>query len=141
MVYEPVRARGSPGRDGHRVNLKKQFLHNHLRRITVTVPTTVDAGAWLGKRLEGDDVDTDLVRSMLATFAEALMSAQASMQCNAGYGERTDERENSRNGYRMRPWDTRVGTIELAVRSCARVCTRLSSCWSRAGGLNRLWWR
>ena len=43
------------------------------------------------------------------------MSAQASMQCNAAYGERTEERENSRNGYRMRPWDTRVGSIDLAV--------------------------
>jgi len=86
-----------------------------LRRITVTVPTTIDAGAWLGKYLEGDDVDQDLPRVMLAAFAEALMSAQASMQCGAGYNERTDERENSRNGYRMRPWDTRVGTINLAV--------------------------
>ena len=37
------------------------------------------------------------------------------MQCNAAYGERTAERENSRNGYRTRPWDTRVGTIELNV--------------------------
>jgi hypothetical protein len=60
-----------------------------LRRITVTVPTTIDAGAWLGKYLEGDDVDQDLPRVMLAAFAEALMSAQASMQCGAGYNERT----------------------------------------------------
>jgi transposase-like protein len=52
---------------------------------------------------------------MLAAFAEALMSAQASMQCGAAYGERTEERENSRNGYRMRPWDTRVGSVDLAV--------------------------
>ena len=52
---------------------------------------------------------------MLATFAEALMSAQASMQCEAGYNERTEERVNSRNGYRHRPWDTRVGAIDLAV--------------------------
>jgi len=81
----------------------------------VTVPTTIDAGAWLGKYLEGADADTDLPRAMLQSFAEALMSAQASLQCNAGYGERTDERENSRNGYRVRPWDTRVGTIDLAV--------------------------
>jgi len=55
------------------------------------------------------------VGSLLAAFAEALMSAQASMQYNAAYGERTDERENSRNGYRMRPWDTRVGSVDLAV--------------------------
>jgi len=81
----------------------------------VTVIPTLDAGAWLGKYLNGEDADTDLPRAMLAAFAEALMSAQASMQCNAAYGERTDERENSRNGYRMRPWDTRVGTIDLAV--------------------------
>jgi len=81
----------------------------------MTVPTTVDAGAWLGKHLEADDVDQDLPRAMLGAFAEALMSAQASMQCGAGYEERSDERVNSRNGYRHRPWDTRVGTIDLAV--------------------------
>jgi transposase-like protein len=81
----------------------------------VTVPTTIDAAAWLGKYLEAADADTDLPRAMLQSFAEVLMSAQASMQCNAAYGERTGERENSRNGYRVRPWDTRVGTIDLAV--------------------------
>ena len=81
----------------------------------MNVPTTIDAAAWLGKYLEGADGDQDLARAMLAAFAEALMSAQASMQCNAAYGERTDERENSRNGYRMRPWDTRVGSVDLAV--------------------------
>ena len=32
-----------------------------------------------------------------------------------GYGERSDERVNSRNGYRDRRWDTRVGTIDLNV--------------------------
>ena len=81
----------------------------------MNVPTTIDAAAWLGKYLEGADGDQDLARAMLAAFAEALMSAQASMQCNAAYGERTDERENSRNGYRMRPWDTRAGSVDLAV--------------------------
>ena len=50
----------------------------------MTVPTTIDAAAWLGKYLEGADGDTDLARAMLGAFAEALMSAQASMQCNAG---------------------------------------------------------
>jgi len=81
----------------------------------VTVPATIDAGAWLSKYLEGTDGDHDLARAMLAAFAEALMSAQASMQCGAAYGERTEERENSRNGYRMRPWDTRVGSVDLAA--------------------------
>ena len=61
----------------------------------MTVPTTIDAGVWLGKYLEAADADTDLPRAMLQAFAEALMSAQASMQCDAAYGERTDERENT----------------------------------------------
>ena len=86
----------------------------------MNVPTTIDAGAWLGKYLEGADGDTDLARSMLGAFAEAIMSAQASMQCNAAYGERSSERENSRNGYRTRPWDTRLGTIELNVPKLRR---------------------
>jgi len=81
----------------------------------VTVPTTIDAGAWLGKYLEGPDGDTDLARTMLAAFAEVLMSAQASMQCEAAFNERTEDRVSARNGYRHRPWDTRVGTIDLAV--------------------------
>lgn len=81
----------------------------------MTVPTTIDASAWLNNYLTGEDGDTDLARAMLQTFAETLMSAQASMQCDAAYNERSDERTNSRNGYRHRPWDTRVGTIDLAI--------------------------
>ncbi|MHB1445632.1 MAG: IS256 family transposase [Acidimicrobiales bacterium] len=81
----------------------------------MTVPTTIDANAWLSKHLTGEDGDHDLARSMLQAFAETLMSAQASMMCEAGYNERTEERVNSRNGYRSRPWDTRVGSIDLAI--------------------------
>jgi putative transposase len=81
----------------------------------VTVPTTIDAAGWLGKYLAGEDGDTDLARVMLQTFAETMMSAQAQMLCEADYREHSDERVNSRNGYRVRPWDTRVGTIDLAV--------------------------
>ena len=81
----------------------------------MTVPSTIDAAGWLRNFLESPDADTDLARAMLQSFAEALMSAEASAQCQAGYGERTTERVNSRNGYRERRWDTRVGTIELAI--------------------------
>jgi transposase-like protein len=69
----------------------------------------------LSKHLEGDDGDGDLARAMLASFAQVLMSAQASALCGAGYQERSEERVNSRNGYRTREWDTRVGTIDLAI--------------------------
>jgi putative transposase len=81
----------------------------------MTVPSTVDAAAWLRNHLDGEHGDSDLTRAMLQAFAEALMSAEASMQCQAAYGERSEERVNSRNGYRERRWDTRVGTIDLAV--------------------------
>jgi hypothetical protein len=65
----------------------------------------------------------DLLRGMIKVFAEALMSAQADAVCGAEYGTRSAERVNSRNGYRAREWDTRVGTIEVAIpklRSGAR---------------------
>ena len=81
----------------------------------MTVPTMIDASAFADKYLTGDDGDHDLARAMLEAFAEALMSAQASALCEAGYGERTEERVNSRNGYRQRPWDTRVGSIDLSI--------------------------
>ena len=81
----------------------------------MTVPSTLDAAGWLRNHLEDPDGDQDLARSTLQAFAEALMSAEASMQCQAAYGERSDERTNSRNGYRERRWDTRVGTIPLNI--------------------------
>src|SRR2546425_11809074 len=43
------------------------------------------------------------------------MSADADALCGTGYGERSPERVNRRNGYGERDWDTRVGSIELAV--------------------------
>ena len=52
---------------------------------------------------------------MIATFANAMMSAQADQVCGADYGQRSPERTNQRNGYRAREWDTRAGTVELAV--------------------------
>ena len=83
----------------------------------MTVPTTIDAAGWLSEYLEGDDGDGDLARAMLQAFAQTLMllSAQASSMCGAAYGERSEEPTNSRNGYRTRDWDTRVGTIELSI--------------------------
>ncbi len=81
----------------------------------MTVPTTIDAAGFLSNHLEGEDGDTDLARAMLKAFAEVLMTAQAAMSCNAAYNERTDERVNQLNGKRTRRWDTRVGSIDLAV--------------------------
>jgi putative transposase len=68
---------------------------------------------WVRKPLE--ETSPDLLRVMVKDFAEALMSADADAVCGAGWGERSPERVNRRNGYRERDWDTRVGSIELAV--------------------------
>jgi len=73
----------------------------------------MDAVAWLRTHL--DEADPDLLRSMVKAFADQLMAAEASAMCNAGYGEVTASRVNSRNGYRSRDFDTRAGTIELAI--------------------------
>jgi transposase-like protein len=68
----------------------------------------------------------DPTRELLKDVAEALMSAEATSTCGAApppptstcgaeYGARTAERQNRRNGYRERPWDTRAGTIALSI--------------------------
>ena len=77
------------------------------------VKNRVDALEDFRKQLEGADVD--LLREMVKIFAEQLMGADADALCGADYGERSPERTNRRNGDRERPWDTRSGTISLAV--------------------------
>ncbi|MFE5082119.1 IS256 family transposase [Streptomyces mirabilis] len=57
----------------------------------------------------------DLLRAMAKTFADALMSAEADVFCNAEYGQVGDERVNHHNGYRPREWDTRARIVELAI--------------------------
>ena len=57
----------------------------------------------------------DLLREMVKGFAQRMMDAEVETVCGAGYGEVSPERVNSRNGYRMREWDTRAGTVELAI--------------------------
>jgi putative transposase len=57
----------------------------------------------------------DLLREMIRGFAQRMMDAEVENLCGAGYGEVSPQRVNSRNGYRPREWDTRAGTVELAV--------------------------
>ena len=77
------------------------------------VEYTMDVQGWLRKQLE--QASPDLLRAMVKEMAEALMGAETDALCGAPYGERSPERVNRRNGYRERDWDTRVGSIELAV--------------------------
>jgi transposase-like protein len=57
----------------------------------------------------------DVLREMIRGFAQKMMDADVQVACNAGYGEVSPDRVNSRNGYRRREWDTRAGTVELAI--------------------------
>ena len=76
-------------------------------------PNSIDLPALLETHLQ--QAEPDLLRSMLTSFVQALMSAEADAVCGAGYGTRSAERVNRRNGYRVREWDTRAGTVELAI--------------------------
>jgi len=77
------------------------------------VDSNINAMTLLRKQVE--EAGGDLPREMLKAVAERLMSFEADAICNAAYGERSGDRTNRRNGYRERQWDTRVGSIELAV--------------------------
>jgi putative transposase len=96
----------------HRVILARSCPRDSARRSTV-VEHTMDVSSWLRKQLEL--ASPHLLRAMVQEFCEALMGAEADTLCGADYGERSPERVNRRNGYRDRSWDTRVGTIELAI--------------------------
>ena len=75
--------------------------------------TSVDLARRVGDNLE--QASPDLLRAMVQTFAEALMGAEADAICGAPYGRVSEDRVNCRNGYRPRRWDTRAGTMELAI--------------------------
>ena len=74
---------------------------------------SIDVSGWLHEQLS--QASPDLLREMITTFAEALMGAEADSVCGAPFGVRSPERTNTRNGYRARDWDTRAGTIGLAI--------------------------
>ncbi len=76
-------------------------------------PKSIDLSTFVSEHLER--AEPDLLRSMLQAFVEALMGAEADAICGAPYGARSPERTNSRNGYRAREWDTRTGSVELAL--------------------------
>src|SRR3954466_2443230 len=79
----------------------------------MAAPASIDAIEWLRKQIEESALDP--LKTMLVEMVNLLMSAEVDAMCGPGYRERTGERANSRNGYRERPWDTRVGTIGLQI--------------------------
>ena len=79
----------------------------------MTAGPSIDPEQFLHEQLA--QASPDLMRSMLETFINTLLSAQADSVCGAEYGVRSPDRANRRNGYRHRDLDTRVGTVDVAV--------------------------
>ena len=79
----------------------------------MTAPHIVDPHGLLGEALA--EASPDLMRTMLQTIINELLSADADAVAGAEYGRPSPDRSAQRNGYRHRDLDTRVGTIDVAV--------------------------
>jgi transposase-like protein len=86
LKFEEFHAMATPSIDPAR------FLHEHLAAAS-----------------------PDLLRSLLTTFIDTLMSTEADAICGAEFGTSSPDRVNTRNGYRHRDFDTRAGTLDVAI--------------------------
>ena len=64
---------------------------------------------------KGEDPEADFLQEGVRWLIQEVIEAEVSAQVGAGRYERTDERTTQRNGDRTRRWDTRVGTLEVAL--------------------------
>lgn len=79
----------------------------------MTVNPSIDPARLLQEQVA--QASPDLLRELLTLFINTLMSADADAVCGAAYGTQSPDRTNRRNGYRAREFDTRTGTLDLAV--------------------------
>lgn len=73
----------------------------------------MDLSAFVGKLLE--EQDGDVLREGIRVLSQALMESEVAGLIGAERHERSSDRTAYRNGSRTRTWDTRMGTIELAI--------------------------
>ncbi|MGP5655967.1 transposase, partial [Candidatus Corynebacterium faecigallinarum] len=78
-----------------------------------TSPHHIDPSTYLDDLLT--QASPDLMRQMLQSFINQILSTQADQVCGADYATTSEFRTNTRNGYRHRDLDTRVGTVDVAV--------------------------
>jgi transposase-like protein len=64
---------------------------------------------------KGEDPEADVLQEGVRWLVQELMEAEVSAQIGAERYARSAERTTQRNGYRTRSWDTRVGTLDLAI--------------------------
>jgi len=90
--------------------------------------SSIDLSGWLSEQLT--QASPDLLRQLLSTFVEALMGADADAICGAPYGERSEERTNTRNEYRRRVWAPGSARSSWRSRRRAPSPTSRTGCWS-----------
>src|SRR5215210_349049 len=79
----------------------------------MTVNPSIDPARMLQEQL--GQASPDLLRELLQTFVNTLLSAEADVVCGASYRQSSPERVNRRNGYRHRDFDTRAGSLDVAI--------------------------
>lgn len=79
----------------------------------MTAKSSIDPAVFLHEHLS--QASPDLLRKLMQSFVNTLLSADADSVCGASYGARAPERTNQRNGYRHRDLDTRIGTLDVAI--------------------------
>ncbi len=80
-----------------------------MAKVSIALSELVEKGA-----------KDDVVRELLAQVVQRLMDFEIEQRCGAEYGERSDDRSNSRNGYRDRLWETRAGSIDVRIPKLRR---------------------
>lgn len=64
---------------------------------------------------KGEESGEDWLRETVRRLVQEAMEAEVRAQIGAGRYEWAEERTAYRNGYRLRPWDTRLGTLAVSI--------------------------
>ena len=104
----------------------------------MTATNIVDPAGLLGEALS--EASPDLMRSLLQTVINSLLSADADAVVGAEWGRPTAGRTAQRNGYRHRELDTRVGTWAAAGISDSGVMVFSTLPWPAMGNCSGPRW-
>ena len=79
----------------------------------MTAPSSIDPAHLMHEQLA--QAIPDLLRQVLTTFINTLMSAEADAVCGAEYGSPVPTGTTCATGYRSREFDTRADTLDVAI--------------------------
>jgi transposase-like protein len=95
------------------VNLDVSLNKTRTRRSPPVAQTDFDPSALLDALRAGEDVD--LIRASVELVLQQLIEAELTATIGASPHERSDDRQNYRNGHRSRLLSTKAGDIELKI--------------------------